>query len=147
MLYTPLTKLATNVAFRAHEGQVGKDGLPYVTHPLHVAESMPDETSTCAALLHDVVEDTDITTDDLRALGIPEEVIRVIDVLTHRRGETYDDYVRRVARDPVARVVKLADLRHNMDETRLGMTPEEAASDAGTLRRRAKYARALDILS
>lgn len=131
------------LAFRAHEGQLGKDGLPYVCHPLHVAEQMDDEVSTCVALLHDVVEDTDVTLADLMAAGMSTEVCEAVDLLTHRRDQPYADYVRAVAKNDVARRVKLADVEHNMDESRL----DAASDDEGRVRRRAKYATALDILA
>ena len=133
MIYTPLTKKATLIAFEAHAGKVGKDGLPCICHALHVAEQMDDEVSTCAALLHDVVEDTDMTLDDLREQGMPD------------RYQPYVDYVRAIAADETARKVKLADIAHNMDESRID--PEVMADDLeGVLRRRKKYAKAYAIL-
>lgn len=146
MIYTPLTKIATKLAFEAHEGQVGKDGLPYICHPLHVAEQMDDETSTCVALLHDVVEDTDMTLDDLQSRGMPDEVCEAVGLLTHEKHQPYADYVRAVAGNETARKVKLADLAHNMDESRLD--PDDMRADPeGTRRRRRKYAEAYDILT
>ena len=145
MIYTPLTKKATLIAFEAHAGQVGKDGLPCICHALHVAERMDDEVSTCAALLHDVVEDTDMTLGDLRSKGMPDEVCRVVSLLTHERYQPYADYVRAIASDETARKVKLADIAHNMDESRID--PEVMADDLeGVLRRRKKYAKAYGIL-
>jgi (p)ppGpp synthase/HD superfamily hydrolase len=146
MIYTPLTKAATRLAFEAHEGQVGKDGLPYICHPLHVAEQMDDETSTCVALLHDVVEDTDMTLDDLRSRGMPDEVCEAVRLLTHERYQPYADYVRAVAGNETARKVKLADLAHNMDESRIDPGGTETDLE-GTRRRRRKYAEAYDILT
>lgn len=145
MIYTTLTKKATLIAFEAHAGQVGKDGLPCICHALHVAEQMDDEVSTCAALLHDVVEDTDMTLSDLRERGMPDEVCRVVSLLTHERYQPYVDYVRAIASDETARKVKLADIAHNMDESRID--PEDMAADLeGALRRRKKYAKAYAIL-
>ena len=80
MIYTPLTKKAIKLAYKAHKGQYDKAGLPYITHPLHLAESMDDKYTTIAALLHDVVEDTDITLDDL-ANEFPKEVIDALKLL------------------------------------------------------------------
>lgn len=127
MIYTPLTRKALRIAYDAHHGQVEWDGVPYIFHPLHLAEQMKDEATTAAALLHDVVEDTKLTLGDLRAEGIPERVLEAVSLLTHDRAVPYADYVARLARNPVARAVKLADLRHNMDVTRLERVgPREA---------------------
>ena len=78
MIYTPLTKKALKISFKAHKDQVDKSGLPYVYHPFHLAEQMNDECSICVALLHDVVEDTDISLDDLASDGFPAEVIEAL---------------------------------------------------------------------
>ena len=86
-------------------------------HPYHLAEQMDDEATTCTALLHDVVEDTDVTLKDL-AQEFPAEIIDALRLLTHQPGVPYLDYVRALATNPIARAVKRADLRHNMDETR-----------------------------
>lgn len=118
MIYTELTKKALRISFNAHKNQVDKSGMPYVYHPFHVAEQMDDETSTIVALLHDVVEDTDYTLDDLREMGFSEEVCQALDLLTHREGVPYMDYVRNIKSNPVAVKVKLADLAHNSDRTR-----------------------------
>ena len=140
MIYTPLTKKAMKLCFEAHAGQLDKSGIPYVNHPLHVAESMADEYSTVAALLHDVVEDTKYTADDLREMGFPDEVVDALELLTHREGVPYLDSVREAATNELARAVKIADLRHNSDLTRLDdVTPADRE-------RVAKYARALELL-
>ena len=83
MIYTALTKKAMRIAFDAHKDQVDKAGLPYIFHPCHLAEQMEDEVSVCAALLHDVVEDSSMTFDDLAVQGIPTAVIDVLKLLTH----------------------------------------------------------------
>jgi uncharacterized phage-associated protein len=120
MIYTKLTKLATQIAFKAHRGQMGKDGLPYICHPLHVAEQMDDETSACVALLHDVIEDCpSMTPAVLIAEGMPRHIVEHVVALTRKREEKYFDYIERVAEDPIATKVKLADLEHNLDEDRL----------------------------
>ncbi len=119
MIYTPLTKKALAMCFEAHRDQVDKSGLPYVFHPFHLAEQMDDEASVCVALLHDVMEDTDYTVDDIRVLGMPAAVIEALLLLTHDASEPYLDYVARVARNPLAAKVKRADLRHNSDLSRL----------------------------
>ena len=140
MIETPLTKLALSIATRAHAGQVDKAGLPYIEHPIHVASSMETEAETCAALLHDVVEDTDLTFEDLASAGIPSDVINALKLLTHDSNIPYLDYVRQIKTDPIALKVKLSDLRHNSDASRLAHITEK---DEERLR---KYARAIAIL-
>ena len=141
MLYTPLTKKALKLCFEAHKDQVDKTGLPYVFHPFHLAEEMTDEISTVCALLHDVIEDTEYTFESLSEMGFPEEVIRVLGLLTHEDGVPYMEYVERISHDPVATRVKLADLRHNSDTTRMDEMDEWA------VKRNEKYLRAIDFLT
>ena len=119
MIYTEQTKKALKLCFKAHKNQTDKSGMPYVFHPFHLAEQMPDELTTVTALLHDVVEDTPYTLDDLRAMGFPEEVIGALTLLTHDPAIPYLDYVAEIRSNPIATAVKLADLRHNSDLTRL----------------------------
>ena len=143
MIYTPLTNKAMKIAYAAHHGQVDYNGIPYIFHPIHLAEAMDDEISCCAALLHDVVEDTDVTMEEL-ALEFPDAVIRVLKLLTHEKGVDYFEYVRAIKADPVAVKVKLADLAHNGDQTRCvgSGLPEEKLSYW-----RHKYALATAILT
>lgn len=141
MIYTDLTKKALRLSFDAHKEQVDKTGIPYVFHPFHLAEQMTDELSTVCALLHDVVEDTDYTLDDIRAFGFPEEVIEALMLLTHSPDVPYMDYVRRAGTNPIARQVKIADLKHNSDLSRLDVIDEYAIA------RNEKYKEALAILS
>ena len=94
-------------------------GIPYVFHPFHVAEQMQDEKSTIVALLHDVVEDTDYTLNDLRSMGFDDEVVEAISLLTHEDDVPYEDYLRRIKTNPLAKKVKIADIMHNSDQTRL----------------------------
>ena len=110
--------------YKAHYRQIDKGGIPYVFHPFSVAYSMTDEYATCVALLHDIVEDTEITLDELAAEGFPYEVIRAIKKLTHQPNITYDDYIRAIKRNPLARQVKLADLRQNCDLSRMQTVTE-----------------------
>lgn len=119
MLYTPQTKLAMQIAYTAHHGQTDKGGMPYIFHPYHLAEQMDTETEITAALLHDVVEDTDWTLDGLKQAGISQEVLDVLELLTHPKGMPYMDYIHRLLPNPTARKIKLADIRHNGDFTRL----------------------------
>lgn len=143
MIYTNLTNKAMKIAYAAHHGQTDKSGLPYIFHPYHLAEQMTDEVSTCVALLHDVVEDTPITLDEL-AQDFPPAVIDALRLLTHAPEVDYFDYVRAISSNPVARQVKLADLAHNSDETRFAGC--SAISADALTRRREKYAKARAIL-
>lgn len=143
MIYTPLTNRALHIAYEAHADQVDKCGTPYVFHPYHLAEQMDDEMSTCVALLHDVVEDTDATLGDL-AREFPAEIIDALRLLTHQPGVPYLDYVCALAANPIARAVKRADLRHNMDETRYAGGAQPPADELA--RRRERYHAALAIL-
>ena len=140
MIYTELTKKAMRISLRAHQGQTDRSGMPYFLHPFHVADHMKDEEETCTALLHDVVEDTDVTLDDLRAAGMPERVLEAVDLLTHRKGVPYLDYVRNLSGNPIARAVKLQDLEHNLDLGRIDHITRE------DIRRTEKYKKARAIL-
>ncbi len=140
MIYTELTKKALKLCFAVHKEQADKSGLPYVFHPFHLAEQMEDEQTTVVALLHDVMEDSDLTPHDLRQMGFPEPIIAALALLTHDPAVAYMDYVRAVKDNPIARAVKLADLRHNSDLTRLDMVDEKA------LARREKYLQAMAAL-
>lgn len=142
MIYTPLTKKALKLCFEAHRDQVDKTDMPYVFHPFHLAEQMTDELTTVCALLHDVVEDTDYTISDLTEMGFPKEVTDALALLTHDPAVPYMDYVAMAAKNPIARAVKIADLKHNSDLTR--MEPNEI--DDWALRRNEKYKRALELL-
>ena len=117
MIYTPLTIKAMSLAYDAHHGQQDKSGVPYVFHPLHLAEQMEDEICCCVALLHDVVEDTDIPLGQL-AKDFPAQVVEAVRLLTHDPDTDYFDYVRAIKGNPIAMKVKLADLAHNMDASR-----------------------------
>ncbi len=147
MVYTALTNKALRFAYAAHHGQLDYNGIPYIFHPLHLAEQMEEEISCCAALLHDVVEDTAYTLEDLRR-EFPEAVVEVVALLTHDtvadyNNEAYYETIRRIKGHPIARKVKLADIAHNSDQTRCigsGLTEEK-------LRRwQQKYQKALQIL-
>lgn len=118
MIYTKLTVKAMKIAYQAHHGQTDVNGVPYIFHPYHIAEQMNDEITTCAALLHDVAEDTNITLDELKN-EFPPEVINALRLLTHNDGADYFDYIRAIKSDPVAKAVKLADITHNSDQSRI----------------------------
>ncbi len=140
MIYTEQTKKALKLCFEAHKKQVDKSGMPYVFHPFHLAEQMTDEETTIVALLHDVVEDTDYTLEDLKGMGFSPNVIDAIALMTHADGVDYMDYVSKIKENPIARAVKLADLKHNSDLSRLDVIDEKA------LTRREKYLKALELL-
>jgi (p)ppGpp synthase/HD superfamily hydrolase len=114
-----LLEHAIELAVAAHHGQLDKSGAPYILHPLRVMFRMTSEAERMAAVLHDVVEDTDWSLDGLLAEGFPAEVVEAVDCLTRREGEPYDDFVARAAANPIARRVKLADLEDNMDVRRI----------------------------
>lgn len=140
MIYTPMTKAALDICFEAHKDQVDKSGQPYVFHPFHLAEQMDSADAVCVALLHDVMEDTDVTADELRAAGMSKDVMEALLLMTHDPSVPYMDYVKALAANPLARQVKKADLCHNMELSRLERVTE---SD---LRRVRKYQAALDLL-
>ena len=126
MLYTAITKKALKLCFEAHKNQVDKSGLTYVFHPFHLAEQMTDENTTVVALLHDVVEDTDYTIADLKNMGFNEEILEAISLMTHSKNVPYMDYVAEIKKNPIAKAVKLADLKHNSDLSRLDIVDEKA---------------------
>ncbi len=140
MIFTKLTKKALRLSFAAHKNQQDKSGMPYVYHPYRVAQRQTDEYAVCTALLHDVLEDTKFTAEDLRREGFPAEVIQAVCAMTHPEQTPYMDYVRAIKQNPIAARVKLADLRNNSNLNRL-----DAVDDAA-FRRVAKYAQAQYIL-
>lgn len=119
MIYTEMTKKAIKLMFEKHKDQVDKSGIPYVFHPFHLAEQMDDEETTITALLHDIVEDTDTTFDDLRKLGFSDNIINALKLMTHDKNIDYFEYVKNISKNPIARKVKIKDLEHNMDTSRL----------------------------
>lgn len=140
MIYTDLTKKAMKLCFEAHKDQLDKSGTPYVMHPLHVAEQMPDETTTVVALLHDVVEDTDYTLEDITAAGFPKVVTDALTLLTHDETVPYLEYVAALKDNPIAKCVKLADLEHNSNLSRIDHPTAE------DYLRVQKYEKAMDFL-
>ena len=140
MIYTDKTKKAMKLCYEAHKDQVDKSGLPYVFHPAHVAEQMTDEATTIVALLHDVVEDTDYTLEDLAAEGFGKDILEAVALMTHEDDVPYLDYVAKLKNNPIARAVKLADLAHNSDLSRIGEVDDE------TRKRLEKYKKATALL-
>lgn len=138
-----LAARAQAIAVIAHRGQEDKLGVDYIYHPVAVAMSFDPVDSTlecCAAWLHDVLEDTDITAADLRLAGIYSEVIDVVELLTRRDGDG-DEYYERIARNPAARDVKIADIMHNTAPDRVSQLDDDTR-----VRLRAKYEHALQLL-
>ena len=138
MIYTELTIKAMVLAYNAHHGQFDKGGVPYIFHPIHLAEEMEEEYATCVALLHDTVEDTAVTLEEL-SRDFPREIVEAVELLTHAEGVDYFDYIRAIKQNPLAVQVKLADLRHNGDPSRI-------SNQGNAEKRRAKYAAARKIL-
>ena len=139
MINTKLTRKAMIIAYNAHMGQVDKALVPYIYHPIHVAEQMDDEVTCIVALLHDVVEDTEVTFTDLEK-EFSKEIIEALRLLTHDKNIDYMDYIRQIKNNEIASKVKIADLKHNMDKSRLDEVNEEA------LLRIEKYKKALILL-
>ena len=139
MIYTKNTKKAILIAYNAHMGQLDKMGLPYIFHPVHLAEQMDSEEECIVALLHDVVEDTSITFADLEK-EFSKEVIDALKLLTHDKSTDYFEYVEKIKENDLAKKVKIADLKHNSDITRIENPKKEDEE------RNIKYKKALEIL-
>ncbi|MDK4703851.1 GTP pyrophosphokinase [Rhizobium sp. CNPSo 4062] len=131
---------AIQLAAYWHKGQVDKGGAPYILHPLRVMLAMEDPTDKIVAVLHDILEDTDLKPDDLRAHKFSAEVRDAVQALTRQDGEDYFDFVRRAAANPIARRVKLADIADNLDPARI------IASDPNGPSRRQRYKKARSML-
>ena len=117
---------ARKIAEKAHQGQADKGGQPYILHPLRVAEKCEQTEEKIAALLHDVLEDSEYTLEDLKKEGFSDEILKALVCLTHREGEGYMEYIERVCENPLAARVKYADLQDNMDISRI---PNPAEKD------------------
>lgn len=131
-----LFEQALAIAIEAHRGQVDKDGKEYIRHVLRVMATVEEGDQQIVALLHDVVEDTKLTLDDLRERGFPRHIVEAVDAMTRRDGEDYFDFVVRAATNPLAYPVKVADLRDNLRKS----------ADAGSAQRGEKYRKALKML-
>lgn len=123
-----------------HKNQVDKAGKPYIIHPLTVSFYCEDESAKIVALCHDLLEDTDATVEDLKSIGLADVEIEAVQILTKPKKEDYLSYVEKIAKNPIARTVKMADLTHNMDLTRLETITEK------DLKRVEKYKKAFEIL-
>lgn len=135
------SEIAKSIAIKAHQGQTDKAGVAYIEHPAFVASHVEGDKAKAVAWLHDVVEDTPITFDDLINAGIDDETISALKLLTHADGVDYFEYIKRIKSNRLATSVKLADLAHNSDLSRLPVVTEKDK------RRREKYLRAIEILS
>lgn len=139
MINTKLTRKAMIIAYEAHKNQVDKSGVPYIYHPIHVAEQMDTENECIIALLHDVVEDTNVTFKQLEEV-FSKEIIDILKLLTMEENIEYDEYIKRIKNNSIACKVKIADLTHNLDKTRLDFVAEV------DVKRNEKYKKALQIL-
>lgn len=140
MIYTSNTRKAMKIAYNAHNGQVDKSGVPYIYHPIHLAEQMQTEDECIVALLHDTVEDTEVTFEDLEK-EFSNEIIEAIKLLTHDKSVEYMEYIKQIKENPIAKNVKLADLRHNSDETRKAEITDK------DIKRNEKYKKAIKFLT
>lgn len=116
---------AIRISITAHQGQVDKAGTPYILHPLRVMLACKTNEEQICAVLHDVIEDTSMTLEDLSKEGFSEHILNTIDALTRRSYETYGQFIERIMQDPIACKVKLADLADNMDLTRIANPTEK----------------------
>ena len=136
-----MVDLALSIARKAHEGQLDKAGVAYIEHPIYVANQVDTEEEKAVALLHDVIEDSPVSAEGLLQAGLPETVVTAVQVLTKKKEQDYQTYLETVKKNPLARVVKLADLKHNSDLSRLSSITEK---DRERLK---KYKKAIDFLS
>jgi len=132
---------AIGIACEAHLGQVDKAGEPYILHPLRLMLRMTTDAERITAVLHDVVEDSRFTLEDLIAEGFAREIVHAVDALSKREGEDYMQFVRRASEDPIARHVKRVDLEDNLNLTRIRKLTDR------DLERVLRYHRALEILA
>ena len=137
----PMLELALSIATEAHRGQFDKAGVDYIEHPIYVASQVDTEEEKAVALLHDVIEDSPVSAEGLLQAGLPETVVTAVQVLTKKKEQDYQTYLETVKKNPLARVVKLADLKHNSDLSRLSSITEK---DRERLK---KYKKAIDFLS
>ena len=136
-----IVDLALSIARKAHEGQLDKAVVDYIEHPIYVASQVDTEEEKAVALLHDVIEDSPVSAEELLQAGLPETVVTAVQVLTKKKEQDYQTYLETVKKNPLARVVKLADLKHNSDLSRLSSITEK---DRERLK---KYKKAIDFLS
>jgi hypothetical protein len=131
----PTIEKALQIAALAHEVQKDKEGLPYILHPLRVLSRVEGEEAQIVAVLHDVVDDTKVTLEDLRRAGFSEAVLGAVDCVTHRQDQPYADYVIGCKHNPIARQVKLGDLADNCRLDRTILRPERLQRDLARIHR------------
>jgi (p)ppGpp synthase/HD superfamily hydrolase len=132
---------AIAIAAEAHKGQMDKAGAPYILHPLRMMMQMNTEAEMITAILHDVVEDSSWTIERLRDEGFSEEVLEAVECVTNRSGESYEQFIERAGKNPIARQVKIVDLKDNMNIQRIGeIKPKD-------LKRLAKYHKSWSFLT
>jgi (p)ppGpp synthase/HD superfamily hydrolase len=136
----PSLEDAISLAVKAHRRRKDKAGAAYILHPLKVMLRMKTKDERIVAVLHDVIEDTNYTLEDLRKVGYSQKILRSLDYLTRRDGEEYEEFIKRVKHNPLARKVKVADIEDNLD---LGRIRKPKKHD---LKRIEKYRRALSEL-
>lgn len=131
-----LYKKCLKIAQDAHKNQTRKDGKPYITHPMAVAENFEDEEMKCIGILHDSIEDSNLTVLDLIRKGVPAKIANVVDILSRRKNEPYLEYIDRVSIDRSAILIKLADLEHNLSDLKPGNMRDKYEMAMYILRRR-----------
>ena len=133
---------ALKIAIEAHSGQLEKDGNPYIMHPLRLMSDVETVEEKCVALLHDVAEDTDVSIEEIRE-AFPPAVADAVALMTHDDGSEYEVYIKRLAENPIARKVKMADMRDNMNILRI---PKLSDKDLERLRKYHTHYRFLESL-
>ena len=138
---SPSLEDVISIALQAHRGQVDKAGQPYICHPLRLMLQMETMEERMTAVLHDTVEDSDVTIADLQSAGLSDEVVQAIELLTHQDGVDYYEYIAQIKANPLARKVKLADLRDNMNLARIASPTDKDR------KRLEKYQKAVEFLT
>ncbi|WP_253300378.1 HD domain-containing protein [Paenibacillus lautus] len=133
-------EMAISIALKAHKGQVDKGGNPYILHPLAVMNRVETIEEKIVAVLHDVVEDTEVTIDQLRETGFSEEILEAINLLTKAKEDSYEEFIEKTLKNRIARNVKIADIKENMNLSRIQDPSEQ------DYMRLEKYKRALERL-
>ena len=139
MIYSQKINWIMQTVYDLHSGQKDKSGVPYIYHIIHVAEQMNTEEETMVALLHDTLEDTKLNPNTIKVI-YGEHILEAVELLTHKKNEPYFDYIMKIKDNPLARKVKIADLKHNMDLTRIANPSDK------DFKRVEKYKKALEIL-
>ena len=123
--YNEQFQIALELAVEKHKNQTDKAGNPYILHPLHVMENVNSKEGKIVAILHDIIEDTDVTEDYLLKIGLSKRIVDAVVALTRSEDIDYQEYIKNLSSNPLAKEVKLADLEHNMDLIRLPTLEEK----------------------